>query len=242
MQMNIALRAFFLFLVFFAQIAPAETLMLAAEDDWPPYSNADGSGMSNALVMAAYRAVGIDVRFAVRPYARVMAELEAGEWVGGFNVSRQQNNEKKFKWGKHPLLVSREIYYVMASRPLQAKSGQALQQGQRIGCVIGYEYGDEFSNNTRIDKQCVRSNEQNIKKLLEGRIDAMLASEKTAKVLISKAKLNDKIVPAFVSSELPTYVAFSKAHPDADYYMKKLDEGLEIIKANGEYQRIEAGY
>lgn len=222
--------------------AEPTVVTLAAEDGWAPYSNADGSGMSNELVIAAYRAVGIEVKLQVRPYARVLAEVEAGQWIGGFNVSREHSTEQRFLWGEQPLLMSRWVYYQAAARPLQAKSQAELRNGERIGCIIGYEYGDGFASNTRIQKQCVNSHEQNIQKLLAGRLDAMLFAEKTGRKVLHEKKLAEQIKPAFIASELPAYVAFSRQHAQADYFRKKLDEGLTIIRANGEYALIENRY
>ena len=62
---------------------------LLVEDSWPPYARPDGKGLSNSIVRHAYRAVGLEPRIEVRPYARVLAEVEHGQADGCFNVTRQ---------------------------------------------------------------------------------------------------------------------------------------------------------
>lgn len=56
----------------------AKTIILGAENDWVPYSNHDGSGMANEIVLAAYKAVGIDVKLQVAPYNRLLKMVKSG--------------------------------------------------------------------------------------------------------------------------------------------------------------------
>lgn len=215
-----------------------ETLELGAEDAWPPYSNPDGTGMANDIVKAAYQAVGIGVVFNVRPYKRLEAEAKHGKFVGIFSVTRDASKEREFLWGNELLFVSQALYYHHKDRPINAKAVDELRQGERIGVILGYPYGEAFDRNDRIVKEWVRSYEQNIDKLLANRLDAIVMNDKGAKKLLAEMRLTDQIVPAFPGMSSPQYVAFSKEHPRAEHYAKKLDEGLRIIKANGVYDRI----
>ncbi len=61
-------------------------ITLGAEDAWIPYANPNGTGMANEIISAAYLAVGIKVRYLVRPYNRLLKETKEGKVLGAFNV------------------------------------------------------------------------------------------------------------------------------------------------------------
>ena len=228
-----------LLIVFWCGVpAFGEMLELGVEDAWPPYSNPDGTGISNDIVKAAYQAVGIDVTLIVRPYKRLVVEAKDGQHIGIFNVKRDATTEQEFLWGQEPLLISKAYYYHHIERPLKATTADELKNGERIGVILGYEYGEQFAKNDQIVKEWVKEYEQNVQKLLANRLDAIIMSERGGKKLLSDMRLTDIIVPAFPSEASYIYVAFSKIYSNAAYYAEKLDEGLRIIKANGVYDKI----
>ena len=198
--------------------------------------------MSNEIVRAAYKAVGIDVVFQVGPYNRLLKDVREGDILGAFNVPKEHANEAIYIFGKTPLFTALSAYYYNRDRPLKAKRKEELVNGEKVGIVFDYGYGDFFSNNDGIEKIEVRSDLLNLRKLAKGRIDATILYDKTAKKLIKENGLTDKIEKAFDSESADIYVAFSKVFPKAQYYADKLDEGLAIIKANGTYQKILEAY
>jgi len=225
-----------------AAVSSAETITLGAENDWIPYANQDGTGMSNEMVRAAYKAVGIAVVFQVGPYNRLLQDVRDGAILGAFNVPRERSNEDLYLFGKTPLFTALSAYYHNRDNPLSATRKEELINGETVGVVFDYGYGDFFTNNDRIAKVEVRSDLLNLRKLAKGRLDATILYDKTARKLIEDNGLGDKIVKAFDSESADIYVAFSKVFPRAQYYADKLDEGLAIIKANGEYQKILEAY
>ena len=220
----------------------AETLILGAENDWIPYSNQDGTGMANEIVQAAYEAVGIHVEFKVGPYNRLLKMVRDGELPGAFNVPREKSNENDYLFGKTPIFTAQSAYYCNKDRPLSATAKEGLKNGEKIGVVFDYGYGDFFSGNDKIVKIPVRSDQLNLRKLAKGRIDATILYDKTARKLIRDEGLSGRIVKAFDSESGSMYVAFSKNFPNAGHYADKLDEGLAIIKASGVLKRIMDSY
>ncbi|MCG6880865.1 MAG: transporter substrate-binding domain-containing protein [Deltaproteobacteria bacterium] len=216
----------------------AETITLGAENDWAPYANPDGTGMANDIVSAAYKAVGIDVAFKVAPYNRLLKEVREGAILGAFDVPKESANEKDYIFGTTPLFVAHSAYYHNKDHPLSAEKKEDLVNGEKIGIVFDYGYGDFFAKNDRIIKIPVRSDLLNVRKLAKGRIDATILYDKTADKIMAENDLNGKILKAFESESSNIYVAFSRTFPKAEYYAKKLDEGLAIIKSNGIYNRI----
>ena len=223
-------------------VRAAETITLGAENDWVPYSNQDGTGMANEIVQAAYKAVGIDVKFKVGPYNRLLKLVRDGELLGAFNVPKEKSNENEYIFGKTPIFTAQSAYYYNKDHPLSAHSKEGLKNGEKIGVVFDYGYGDFFSDNDKIVKIPVRSDQLNLRKLAKGRIDATILYDKTARKLLKEEGLSDRIVKAFDSESGDIYVAFSKSFPNAQHYADKLDEGLAVIKASGVLKQIMDSY
>ena len=220
----------------------AETIILGAENDWIPYSNQDGTGMANEIVRVAYKAVGIDVKFKVEPYNRLLKMVRDGELLGAFNVPKEKSNENEYLFGKTPIFTAQSAYYYNKEHPLSAGSKEELKNGEKIGVVFDYGYGDFFSDNDKIVKIPVRSDQLNLRKLAKGRIDATILYDKTARKLLKEEGLSDRIAKAFDSESGDIYVAFSKSFPNAQHYADKLDEGLAVIKASGVLKQIMDSY
>ena len=225
-------------LLFFAMTSTAHALTLAVEDAWEPYANPDGTGMSNDIVRAAFKSVGIEVTFEVIPYARLLQEVQAGKYVGGFNVAREPSREDAFLWGREMLFLARAHYYHCRPGLLEASSAKELQHGEKVGVIRGFEYGEFFHENDRISKVWGKRHDQLIRMLQAGRVDTVILFEKTANLFLKEMNLHNEVFAAFPSDPSRIYVAFSKQHPQAKHYQEKLDEGLARIKANGEYAAI----
>ncbi|WP_423049241.1 hypothetical protein [Undibacterium sp. SXout7W] len=50
--------------------SPPESIEIMVEDAADPFSKADGTGYANDQVVAAFSAVGVDIKFNVVPYVR----------------------------------------------------------------------------------------------------------------------------------------------------------------------------
>ncbi len=233
---------FMLLVMAIGSVRAGETIILGAENDWSPYSNQDGTGMANDIVLAAFKAVGIHVKFNVGPYNRLLKMVRDGDLLGAFNVPKERSNERDYLFGKMPIFTALSAYYYNVERPLPATGKEGLKNGEKIGVVFDYGYGDFFSGNDKIVKIPVRSDLLNLRKLEKGRIDATILYDKKARKLLKEEGLSDKIAKAFDSESGDIYVAFSKRFPDAQRYADKLDEGLAIIQASGELKRIIDSY
>ena len=216
----------------------SETIILGAENDWAPYANQDGTGMSNEIVAAAFKAAGIEVRFQVAPYNRLLKDVREGRLLGAFNVPREKSVEGIYIFGKTPIFTARSAYYQNRDRPLSATCKEELVNGEKVGVVFQYGYGEFFSKNDRIQKIEVKSDLLNLRKLAKGRLDATILYHKTAQKLIKENGLTKKIEKAFDSERADLYVAFSKGFPKAQHYADELDKGLRIIRADGAHDKI----
>ncbi len=100
--------------------------------------------------------------------------------------------------------------------------------GLRIGTNMGWKYSPRFDEDTRIQKYPVSSVQQNIRKLLLGRIDAFTGTEVDELINNVELGFNDKMEFADYRHrmEAPVYIAISKKSP----LMARLDEVEPILQ------------
>lgn len=213
---------------------------LGAEDSWPPYSNAQGQGISTNLIKAAFAQTGLTPTFQVLPYARVLHDLQSGKIDGGYNVTLQATTKDKYVFGQVPLLAVESYWFFIPGTYPKIKSIKDIPDKFRVGVIRDYEYGDIYENHRhRFTEVQVSQQSQIIRMLKQGRIDAAVMFDREAEYALKEMKLDAAIFDKrFLNHHGDVYVAFSHKSPRARWLAEQLDKGLLMIKETGEYDRI----
>lgn len=228
----------------FSAFSHAQTVVIAAEDGWSPYANADGTGMANEIIRDAFAEVGVEVEYHIYPYARVLHYLDTGAYVAGFNVPIDEVSNSKYILGNTPLYVTHSAYYHDTKRPLQITNREKFN-GEVVGVVRGYGYGQhhiELMNKNKITVAQSDSDLTNVKRLRLGRLDSTLIFLKAANVLKRQGELPDNVQIAFLNEATGMYLAFSATHPDGKQLQKQFETGLKKLIENGKRDAILAKY
>lgn len=106
--------------------------------------------------------------------------------------------------------------------------------GLTIGTVRGKRTFPEFDDDARIEKDISNDLESNFRKLLLGRVDAVVTQDSTAVEIISEMERSDKknyrdklvIADYKYTSENPVFLGISKKSP----WMKKIDQVEKAFK------------
>ncbi|WP_283710862.1 substrate-binding periplasmic protein [Pseudoalteromonas prydzensis] len=224
--------------------AETEQITIAAEDSWPPYANADGIGLANEIITAAFATQNIEVEFHVYPYARVLHYLDTAAYVAGFNVPIDAVTKQKYLLGDTPLYEAFSAYYQNTEQPLEIVNREQFN-GQSVGVVRGYGYGqhhlDLIAKNA-ITIADANTDSANVKRLMMGRLDSALIFIKVANLLQRQQVLPKEVQLAFINEGTDIYLAFSRNHPDAMRLQKKFELGLQEIISTGERDSILAKY
>ncbi|MPW31438.1 transporter substrate-binding domain-containing protein [Agarivorans sp. B2Z047] len=115
-----------------------------------------------------------------------------------------------------------------------------LTGGSIIGDSWGVEFDSFIANKLDIDK--VKYFEQNIGKLLTGRIDYVIASEFNAKIQLAKLGYKDQFSLSFAPVKTEkVYMAFSKHSPFVKY-LPQVNRKLQEMKDSGEIKQLEDYY
>lgn len=224
--------------------AQATVLELGVEDAAAPWSKKDGTGFANDVVKAAYRAVGIEAKFRVLPYARCKYLAKKGDIPACFSVSPEPHLEDDILLSRHPLFRLHYDYYHFLGAPLHASGTEDLPPGTTVGIVNGYEYPPSVARVQEHGVKLEPSHDEvtNLRKLALGRIDAAILNYndiKTIRSMTDAAGVTGKVGFVFHAGEMNAYVGFSKNNSLGRWAKREFDRGHELIHKNGTLAKIE---
>lgn len=216
------------------RLLASQIVLLAVEDSWPPYATHDGTGISRTIVESAFEKVGFQVEFIVVPYARALKMAEKGEVDGVFNVTRQASTEQRFYFGKYPILQAKASFYYAPNYHHEYQSIAQHPSKLNFALIIGYEYGNQFEAlKSKFNEVRVNNQEQIIRLLMSGRVEAAIMFDEVAAYTLKEMKLERNVIQkGAVNHVSDIYVAFSKSakRKGVKGMMQALDRGLEAIK------------
>ena len=213
----------------------------AAGDPYPPYGdpNNPNGGLGLEVIRAAFKTQGHEMTMEYVPWARA----ESGVKNGTYDIV-------PFTWrtdARVKVLLFSTAYAVGNVRFIKRK-GDAFEfnnleslNGKLVGTVRGYGYSDAFGASTAFQRENGNDLMTNIKKLLRQRIDLTLEDEIVARSVISASDPEALMQIEFVKTPLsvnPMYIVAGLQNPKAQEIISSFNRGLEIIKANGTYDKI----
>lgn len=222
------------------------SIVVAVEDGAAPWSQLDGTGYANDVVVAAFKAVGVDVELRVVPYARCKRMALNGEVPACFNASPSPEFAGFLELSAQPLFSINAGYFYNVNKPVKATRQENLPPKTVIGTVIGYEYPPSFD---RLKQQGIIVVEEspseniNLRKLAAGRIDLALLTYnemKTPVFLIKRAGVSGQVKTTFQAGMMNSYIAFSTKHSQGRWAKQEFDKGFASISRNGTLQRIKS--
>ena len=132
---------------------------------------------------------------------------------------------------------------MIASKSLKFTRYDTLQdlKPYKIGINRGYVNSKEFDAADYLNKEEANNPMSNIKKLIKGRLDMIVAAGGIFRNEISKLKSEKVenftfIKPILARNQL--YILISRKIPDSKKITKDFNRGLVIIKTNGMYDKI----
>ena len=222
----------------------SKSVIISVEDDAAPWSRGDGSGYANDVVIAAFKAVGIDVELKVVPYARCKRMAINGEVAACFSTSPSSELSGLIELSSKPLFSVTSGYFYNVNKPPRVKRQERLSPKTVVGTVIGYEYPAAFEKLKQQGIVVVEespSEDMNLRKLAAGRIDLALLNYNEMKSpgsLIQRAGVTGQVKTTFLAGIMNSYIGFSTRHSQGLWAREQFNKGFAAIMANGTLRRI----
>lgn len=217
--------------------ANAQTLRLLTEE-YPPYNFSKNGIISGAAVEQAelmMKALGTPYSLEILPWARALSLAENQPWTCVFTTGHDDERDKRFKWVE-PLLIDR---MVMLRKVGSGVNPANIEEAKRftVGTQRGDFSGTYLQNHAFPKIDLAADMETTVKKLLVGRIDLMVTSEKTFEAMRDEGKA---LEPALVLEGKLYGFACNLGLPDA--VVEKMQAELEKLIANGTQDQIFVKY
>ncbi len=220
---------------------------------WEPYGAhiyVDASGVLTGsdieLMRVLAQDIGCTVTFRRLPWIRHLVELQAGR-IDMATSARWTAEREAYGWFSDPYQYNHMALYVLrgAAKNHRLTELAALPEaGFRLGVISGYYYGpgvEKLMANPAFARQIepVYDYPTNLRKLIHGRIDGILAND--AKVLIAEAKalgIYERLErhPLAIPSNV-SHLLFSKKSVAPDL-VTAVNASLAKMKADGRLQKI----
>jgi polar amino acid transport system substrate-binding protein len=225
----------------FADTAP---ITIGAEDAAAPWSDANGNGYVNDLVIRTFKKAGQPVNLDVLPYARCKLAVIRGSLVGCFSTSKTPELEADLIYPKHPVFFARNVLFTTDTSPITGCATKYWEEAGTVGLVNNYEYNSAVMNLANSAFNVEKSSDEALllKMLSINRIDGAIITVDEVKSIDSvaaRAGVPNKFRAACDFGGNPAYVVFSRAHPKGKASARTFDRGYELLLEQGEIEQLQ---
>ncbi|QDQ29434.1 transporter substrate-binding domain-containing protein [Chitinimonas arctica] len=234
------LRASLFLLALLGPAVHADDVLTLVSTDYPPYfsSKLPEQGTLSALVRAAFLSSGHQIKLEFRPWARLMAEVQAGKYHGVVAVW-YSDERAAFLAYSDPLVDTHIGFYGRNDQNLKVDNLATLRD-KLVGTVRGYANPAQIAANQLRTEDAV-DDLTNLKKLAAGRLDLVVIDRALADWLLRENLPGALTHLAWRDPPLqtmPLYIGFARKNPGYQRLLADFNRGLAEIRRNGEYARI----
>lgn len=210
-------------------------------DHYPPWKIVENnrySGIDVELITALLREVGITPTFTTCPWSRCLDMIKSGEAAMLSGVLRRPEREK-FMFFIDPPYKTRSSKVFYTSRDARDIRSYDDLYGRTIGVQRGAKYFDRFDNDRKLTLDTVANDELNFRKLLAGRVDAVIITESIGDYVLSEMGLSRAFRKATFrhDREVPVHFVISRNSPLIDRG-PELNRAAKRLRESGEFERI----
>jgi len=210
-----------------------------ASDIWPPFTNIEGEkSIASDLVNEALSRQNISTTTEILLFDDVLSGLISGDYDGSAALWITEERKKHYLFSES-YLNNQLILVGPKGSDVSATSFDDLT-GKRLGIIENYAYGD-INASQHIILVSGNGNQQNLERLLSGKIDYMLVDALIIQYLL-KYQLNDVTkfleigqTPLLIKS---VHLALRNNFPNAEQILSLFNEEIDNMVADGTYHRI----
>ncbi len=239
-----ALLATLLLIAFPLSLPSAETaspLLRLVSDHWPPFTAEEGSArvaivlVQGALTRAEYPS---SITILSSDFAKVIERIRSGEFDGSAALWKTPEREEYLRFSV-PYLENRLVLVGREGSPVEVRSVFELA-GKRVATVSAYAYGEVLATTAGPEFILGKSDEANLRKLLDGEVDYVLADELLIHHVFERQK--EEAERALEVGRLPLvsrklHFALRKDLPGSEEIMQRFDEEIRAMMVDGSFHR-----
>lgn len=207
----------------------------------PPYQGSElpDGGYFDHFALRVLREAGYSIELVYRPWTRAMKEAKEGEADAILGVWKSDERKQWIDFSP-PIMQNSVVVICLMSNPL-CKEMPDLK-GKRLGLVLGYLYPSEVHESQALIEY-ESSDETNLKKLIGGRIQFMVAERSVAYYYMKKRNLEfDReirvIHPSLAIQNL--HIGFSKLSIMGQAAFLELPKTLQQLERTGKLKPLRA--
>ncbi|MFM8454146.1 MAG: substrate-binding periplasmic protein [Gammaproteobacteria bacterium] len=227
----------------------AEKITFVADEWYPMNGNPtekDNLGFMIDLSKAILEPKGYEIDYQIIPWSRSLKSVRSGQSDCG--VGAASGDAPDFIFPSNELAQISTKFYVLKDNPWKFTDVASLK-GVPIGIINSYSYGDVLDEYIKSNKtnevQVVGGNdslEQNIKKLISGRIKAIPETNVVMEAKLKEMNASDQVKEAgLIDAAENLYIACSPHTSKAERAKKitgLLSDGMSELRANGGLKKI----
>ncbi len=227
-----------IFLFFSSTLDAAELKMGGTE--WSPYIGRElkDHGIAAEIVTKIFQNAGHGVEFMFFPWKRTQVLVKAGK-LDGLAIAWYTKERAETMCYSLPYINTAIVLIKHKNDPFVYNKIDDLE-GKNIGVIRGYGYLKKIESD-KIQKSFVSSLEQNLRKVVKGRIDLTLEEKLNAEKTI--ALLPQEIQTALTIIEKPfeikkLHITLSKQIPNHQQLIDDFNTALTSMVKDGSYQQM----
>jgi polar amino acid transport system substrate-binding protein len=217
-----------------------EAALHLGSDVWPPFTNEeDKTSLALDIVREALSRGAVSVKTSILKFNDVLSEINQGSLDGSGAIWKTTEREASLLYSE-PYLENRLILIGLKETEVNIQDISDLD-GQKIGLVANYAYGDQLLKAENINIVYGTSDQENLEKLFDRKIDLMLVDEILIKYLLkyqfneAQTYLNIADTP-FTTQKL--YLAIKKEILKAEDIISDFNANIKEMMLDGTYNKI----
>jgi polar amino acid transport system substrate-binding protein len=228
----------------------AETIKIAYNSDWPPYSYGVGDkvqGVLPGLMEELFVThLGMKVEHGGFPWVRAQEVVKAG--IYDVMVTFASDTRLDYAYS------SKNVVYNLIQRPVVAKGSKAERELTlnpdvktlshfRICSMIGDGWSHNFYKEHNIEFQTAKDTQSCLRLVASGRMDVFLHMEAATKHNMRLSNTTDNLNHlAIIMGELPFTLLLSKKSALGPGLITRFDEKITALQSKGHYAEIIDSY
>lgn len=233
-----------------APVSAGEPPLLVVFEDYPPYEyveNGRARGINIDLIREAFRRMGLEPVFELRPWKRALLEMRSGEVMALSSGFRTPEREAFACFPSEPLAMEINVVAVPVDSELCMASLSDLR-ALSVGVVREYTYGPEFDSLRSIRRVETNTSRQLLEMLLNGRMDAAVGNRAVFDHQLGLLGAAGRLRYLYELGRGPLYMFFSRAwgeragSRDVEAMARDFGRAVRAMRDDGTFAAIRARY